>query len=163
MKKQKRSATNYSTSNIDITRLQKKVGSMLDSSIPKNILGMLATVEDTGDSLIFYKRWKLVPVEKNNYEIIDLRTDETVYSTISLFTSAMYMIYHMHKQTAYPCPKEQLIYGVDQEYYRCMENIRFYAKKSSTKDIDKLELYSARIQDSYYKLDEIKTRLSKIY
>lgn len=163
MKKQKRSATNYSTSNIDITRLQKKVGSMLDSSIPKNILGMLATVEDTGDSLIFYKRWKLVPVEKNNYEIIDLRTDEIVYSTISLFTSAMYMIYHMHKQTAYPCPKEQLIYGVDQEYYRCMENIRFYAKKSSTKDMDKLELYSARIQDSYYKLDEIKTRLSKIY
>jgi len=163
MKKQKRSATNYSTSNIDITRLQKKVGSMLDSSIPKNILGMLATVEDMGDSLIFYKRWKLVPVEKHNYEIIDLRTNETVYSMISLFTSAMYMIYHMHKQTAYPCPKEQLIYGVDQEYYRCMENIRFYAKKSSTKDMDKLELYSARIQDSYYKLDEIKTRLSKIY
>jgi hypothetical protein len=44
-----------------------------------------------------------------------------------------------------------------------MENIRFYAKRSNTKDIDKLELYSARIQDSYYKLDEIKTRLSKIY
>jgi len=163
MKKQKRSVTNYSTNKADITRLRQKVGGMLEASVPKNILGMLATLEDAGDSLIFYKRWKLVPVEKNNYEIIDLRSNETVYSTISLFTSAMYMIYHMNKTVAYPCPKEQLIYGVDQEYYRCMENIRFYAKRSNTKDIDKLELYSARIQDSYYKLDEIKTRLSKIY
>jgi hypothetical protein len=163
MKKQKRSVTSYSTNKVDVNRLQQKVGSMLDSSIPKNILGMLATVEDTGESLVFYKRWKLVPVEKNNYEIIDVWRNETVYSTISLFTSAMYMIYHMNKKVAYPCPKEQLIYGVDQEYYRCMENIRFYAKRSSTKDMEKLELYSARIQDSYYKLDEIKTRLSKIY
>jgi hypothetical protein len=163
MKKQKRSVTNYSTSKVDVNRLRQKVGSMLEASVPKNILGMLATLEDTGDGLIFYKRWKLVLVEKNNYEIIDLRSNETVYSTISLFTSAMYMIYHMNKTVAYPCPKEQLIYGVDQEYYRCMENIRFYAKRSNTKDIDKLELYSARIQDSYYKLDEIKTRLSKIY
>lgn len=163
MKKQKRSVTSYSTNKVDITRLRQKVGGMLEDSVPKNILGMLATLEDAGDSLIFYKRWKLVPVEKNNYEIIDLRSNETVYSTISLFISAMYMIYHMNKTVAYPCPKEQLIYGVDQEYYRCMENIRFYAKRSNTKDIDKLELYSARIQDSYYKLDEIKTRLSKIY
>jgi hypothetical protein len=163
MKKQKRSVTNYSTSKVDVNRLRQKVGGMLEDSVPKNILGMLATLEDAGDSLIFYKRWKLVPVEKNNYEIIDLRSNETVYSTISLFISAMYMIYHMNKTVAYPCPKEQLIYGVDQEYYRCMENIRFYAKRSNTKDIDKLELYSARIQDSYYKLDEIKTRLSKIY
>lgn len=163
MKKQKRLVTSYSTNKADITRLRQKVGGMLEASVPKNILGMLATLEDAGDSLIFYKRWKLVPVEKNNYEIIDLRSNETVYSTISLFTSAMYMIYHMNKTVAYPCPKEQLIYGVDQEYYRCMENIRFYAKRSNTKDIDKLELYSARIQDSYYKLDEIKTRLSKIY
>jgi hypothetical protein len=163
MKKQKRLVTNYSTSKVDVNRLRQKVGGMLESSVPKNILGMLATLEDAGDSLIFYKRWKLVPVEKNNYEIIDLWINETVYSKIALFTSAMYMIYHMNKQVAHPCPKEQLIYGVDQEYYRCMENIRFYAKKSSTKDMDKLELYSARIQDSYYKLDEIKTRLSKIY
>lgn len=124
---------------------------------------MLATLEDANDSLIFYKRWKLIPHEKNNYEIIDMWRNEPVYSNISLFISAMYMIYHMNKQVAYPCPKEQLIYGVDQEYYRCMENIRFYAKRSKTNDMDKLELYSARIQDSYYKLDEIKTRLSKIY
>lgn len=163
MKKQKRSVTSYSTNNADVNRLRQKVGGMLESSIPKNILGMLATLEDAGDSLVFYKRWKLVPIEKNNYEIIDLWTKETVYSTISLFTSAMYMIYHMNKQVAYPCPKEKLIYGVDQEYYRCMENIRFYAKRSNTKDMDKLELYSARIQESYYRLDEIKTRLSKIY
>lgn len=163
MKKQKRSVTSYSTNNVDITRLRQKVGGMLEASVPKNILGMLATLEDAGDSLIFYKRWKLVPVEKNNYEIIDLRSNETVYSTISLFISAMYMIYHMNKPVAHPCPKEQLIYGVDQEYYRCMENIRFYAKRSNTKDIDKLELYSARIQESYYRLAEIKTRLSKIY
>lgn len=163
MKKQKRLVTSYSTNKVDVNRLRQKVGGMLEDSVPKNILGMLATLEDAGDSLIFYKRWKLVPVEKNNYEIIDLRSNETVYSTISLFISAMYMIYHMNKTVAYPCPKEQLIYGVDQEYYRCMENIRFYAKRSNTKDIDKLELYSARIQDSYYKLDEIKTRLSKIY
>ena len=163
MKKQKQLVTSYSTSNVDITRLRQKVGDMLESSIPKNILGMLATLEDAGESLILYKRWKLVPVEKNNYQIIDLRSNETVYSTISLFTSAMYMIYHMNKTVAYPCPKEQLIYGVDQEYYRCMENIRFYAKRSSTKDMDKLELYSARIQENYCRLEEIKTRLSKIY
>ena len=163
MKKQKQSVTNYSTNKVDVPRLRQKVSGMLESSIPKNILGMLATLEDANDSLIFYKRWKLVPVEKNNYEIIDMWRNETVYSTISLFASAVYMIYYMNKQVAYPCPKEKLIYGVDQEYYRCMENIRFYAKRSSTKDMDKLELYSARIQDSYYKLDEIKTRLSKIY
>ena len=163
MKKQKRLVTSYSTNKVDVPRLRQKVSDMLESSIPKNILGMLVTLEDAGDSLVFYKRWKLVPIEKNNYEIIDLWRKETVYSTISLFTSAMYMIYHMNKKVTDSCPKEQLIYGVDQEYYRCMENIRFYAKRSSTKDMEKLELYSARIQDSYYKLDEIKTRLSKIY
>ena len=57
MKKQKRSVTSYSTSKVDINRLQEKVSSMLDSSIPKNILGMMATLEDTGESLVFYKRW----------------------------------------------------------------------------------------------------------
>lgn len=163
MKNQKRSVTNYSTGKVDVNRLQQKVGNMLESSIPKNILGMLATLEDAGDSLIFYKRWKLVPHEKNNYEIIDIIRNESVYSNIALFISALYMIFHMNKQTPYPCPKEQLIYGVDQEYYRCMENIRFYAKKSNTKNAENLELFSVKIQDSYYKLDEIKIRLSKIY
>ena len=163
MKKQKQLVTNYSTSNVNISRLQNKVSDMLDNSIPKNILGMLATLEDGGESLLFYKRWKLVPHEKNNYEIIDLNGNDSIYSGISLFTSAIYMIYHMHKNTPYPGPKEQIIYNLDQEYYRCTENIRFYAKKSKTKDVDKLDLFSIRIRDSYYRLDEIKSQLSKIY
>ena len=55
MKKQKRSVTSYSTNNVDVARLRQKVSGMLESSIPKNILGMLATLEDAGDSLVFYK------------------------------------------------------------------------------------------------------------
>jgi hypothetical protein len=133
---------------------------MLDDAIPKNILGMLSLAEDKENALVFYKRWALIVNAKNNYSVFDLLSREEVYSGISLLISAMHIIYHLHNSRA--C-KDQFIYKVDQEYLRCLENIRQYKKKMLTSDFERCLLFSSRLQDSYYRLGEIKTRLSKIY
>ena len=73
------------------------------------------------------------------------------------------MIYHLDKAAKVLKSNDRLIYALDQQYFRCLENIKLYRKKLTTADLDKSLMFSSRLQDSYYKLDEIKTQLSKIY
>lgn len=135
----------------------------MDTVMPKNILGMLLLAEDRENSLVFYKRWELQIVGKNDYAVFDLYTKEVIYSHVSLLISALHIIFNLNKPNELAGVADQHIYSLDQEYYRCMENIKFFKLKCKTKDPERLMLFSSRLQDCYYRLDDIKTRLSKIY
>ena len=124
---------------------------------------MLSLAEDKDNGLLFYKRWMLLPKEKHNYSVYDLWTKEEVYQNISLLISALHIIYHLNKPVITSNFTDQQIYAADQEYFRCLENIRFFKSKLATKDTERSLLFASRLQDSYFRLDEIKTRLSKIY
>ena len=163
MKKQKQSVTNSLVSKQDENKLLTKVTKLLEDSIPKNILGMMATAKEQEKSMLFYDRYSLVPHSKNNYEIRDTYTKEAVYSNIALFKSAINMIYCLKNGTVKSGPKDKIIYELDQEYFRCMENIKFYKQKISSVDNEILPLFLARLTDSRVRLQEIKTRLSKVY
>ncbi len=163
MKIRKQSHTNYTHGNLDASRISHKIGSLLDDAIPKTILGMLSTVEELDHGLVFYKRWELVAVNKHDYAIVDRLTKSVVYEHISLLKSALHMIYHLDKSSKIIKSNDRLIYALDQQYFRCLENIKLYRKKLTTADLDRSLMFSSRLQDSYYKLEEIKTQLSKIY
>lgn len=163
MRIRKQSHTNYTQGNLDASKMSHKIGSLLDDAIPKTILGMLSTVEELEHGLLFYKRWELVAVDKHDYAIVDRLTKSTVYEHISLLKSALHMIYHLDKAAKVLKSNDRLIYALDQQYFRCLENIKLYRKKLTTADLDRSLMFSSRLQDSYYKLDEIKTQLSKIY
>jgi len=163
MKKKKQLFINYTPDEKDANKLSKKFLELLDQSIPNNILGMLATAKEKSDTFIFYNRFILTVHEKNNYEIIDATLKKSIYSNIALFTSALYIIYYLGKPLIYHTPKDKLIYDLDQEYYRCMENIKFYLKKIKILDSEFKELYEIKLSSNRYRLDEIKTLLSKLY
>jgi hypothetical protein len=163
MKIRKQSHTNYTHGKLDASRFSHKIGSLLDDAIPKTILGMLSTVEEQEHGLLFYKRWELVAIDKHDYAIFDRLTKSTVYEHISLLKSALHMIYHLDKASRFTRSNDRLIYALDQQYFRCLENIKLYKKKLTTVDLDRSLMFSSRLQDSYYKLEEIKTQLSKIY
>jgi len=160
MNKRKQLPTNYSIGNVNPDKLTKKVSALLDNAIPKTILGMLSLAEDRENCLVFYKRWALVINNKNDYSVVDLISNEPVYTKIALLISALHIVFQLNKQTT--C-KDLQIYRADQEYYRCLENIKFYKAKLNTADLDKKILLAARLQDSIFRLEEIKTRLSKTY
>jgi hypothetical protein len=160
MKKHKQLPTNYSIGNVNPKKLTKKVSALLDNAVPNTILGMLSLAEDRDNSLVFYKRWALVINNKNDYSIVDLITKEPVYSHISLLISALHIVFQLNKNKT--C-KDQQIYMADQAYYRCLEDIKLYKAKLNTGDLDKKILFAARLQDSVFRLEEIKTRLSKTY
>lgn len=163
MKKIKQLPTNYSLGNVDTVKLSRKVGSLLENAIPKTVLGMLSLAEDKENGLLFYKRWMLLPKEKHNYSVYDTWAKEEVYQNISLLISALHIIYHLNKPVLTSNFTDQQIYNVDQEYFRCLENIKFFKAKIASKDAERSLLFASRLQNSYYRLDEIKTRLSKIY
>ena len=163
MKKQKQLFINYIPDEQDTLKLSKKFTELLEEVIPNNIIGMLATAKEKSDSLVFYNRFKLHAYERNNYEIVDMVAKRVVYSKIALFISALYIIYYLNKPLFHSAPKDQLIYDLDQEYYRCMENIKFYMKKSKANNKETVELYSIKLSQNKQRLDEIKTLLSKIY
>ena len=157
------SFTDYSVDKQEATRLSSKVSQLLDDAMPKSIMGMIASAQDSDKSIIFYNRWELCPVDKNDYTIIDRYTKEPVFEHISLFVSALHIIWHLHKSAKLLASNEKLIYQADQEYYRCVENIKFYKKKVSSADVENLPIFLARLEDSRLRLQEIKSILSKIY
>ena len=162
MKKQKQLFINYTPDERDAIRLSKKFTELLEDAIPDNIIGMIATAREKSDSLIFYNRFKLQAIERNNYEIVDMVSHRLVYSKIALFLSALYIIYHLNTPVFHSAPKDKLIYDLDQEYYRCMENIKFYLLKTKNKN-NLWELYDIKLSQNRQRLGEIKTLLSKIY
>lgn len=163
MKKQKQLFINYKPDERETLKLSKKFTELLEDAIPNNIIGMLATVEEKSDSLVFYKRFKLQACERNDYSIVDLPAKKILYSNISLFVSALHMIYYLSRPLTHAFPKYELIYDLDQEYYRCMENTRFYLKKQKTTNHELQELYNIKLSQNRHRLGEIKTLLSKIY
>lgn len=163
MKIQKQWSTNYTPNNLDAAKISHKISSLLDNAVPKNMLGMLSTAEEHEDGLVFYKRWKLQLVDKHDYSIVDLYSKTTVYEHVALLISALHIIFYVNKSPNYASARDKLIYSLDQEYFRCLENIKQFKRKSLTADTDRHLMFSSRLQHSYYKLEEIKTQLSKIY
>lgn len=163
MRIRKQSHTNYTPDKLDASKISHKIGSLIDDAVPKTILGMISTVEELEHGLLFYKRWELQPINKHDYAIFDRVSKSIIYEHISLFRSALHIIYHLNKSSRVTASNEKLIYALDQQYFRCLENIKLYKKKVVTADLDRSLMFSSRLQDSYYKLEEIKTQLSKIY
>jgi hypothetical protein len=163
MKKTKQLSTNYSVDKKGATKLSLKVAAMLDDAIPTNILGMLVTMKEQEHSLIFYDRYSLNVCNKNDYSIIDLYTKEAVFENIALFSSAVHIIFALNKGVYTSAPKEKLIYELDQEYFRCLENIKFYRQKMNSVNSELIPLFADRLTDAKARLVETKTKLSKTY
>jgi hypothetical protein len=60
-------------------------------------------------------------------------------------------------------PQEDLIYELDQEYFRCLENIKFYRQKMNSVNPELIPLFADRLTDAKARLEETKTKLSKTY
>ena len=163
MKKTKQLSTNYSVDKKGADRLSSKVAAMLDDAIPSNILGMLVTMKEQERCLVFYDRYSLNVRSKNDYSIVDLYTKEAVFEKIALFASALHIIFALHKGVHASAPKEDMIYELDQEYFRCLENIKFYRQKMNSVNPELSALFADRLTDAKARLEETKTKLSKTY
>lgn len=162
MKNPRRSLTTYPKDNKSINGIVTKVSKLLDAIVPNSIIGMMALAVEQGNSLIFYNRWALVLHGKNDYEVYDVYTKNSVYKNIALFTSALNIIFNLHKSAKRGRSIDNIIYSLDQEYYRCLEDIRILNKKVLSNK-GNVELNAIRLVDRQHKLFEIKTQLSKIY
>lgn len=162
MTKQKRLPTNYPLDKKTANRITGQIEKLIDDFTPKSVLGMLALAVEQDNSIVFYNRWALRPIEKQNYEIYDLLAKTTVYKNIALFSSALNIIFNLNRPIRSSSSKDTIIYNLDQEYYRCVEDIRILNKKLSLKTSN-VELNSVKLIDKQHRLAEIKTRLSKIY
>jgi len=163
MKKQKQLSTNYSIDKKGAEKLSSKVAAMLDDAIPTNILGMMLTIKEQERCLVFYDRYSLNVRTKNDYFIEDLYTNEVVYNNIALFASALHIIFCLNKGVYKSSPQEDLIYELDQEYFRCLENIKFYRQKMNSVNPELIPLFADRLTDAKARLEETKTKLSKTY
>lgn len=163
MKKNKQLSTNYSVDKKGATKLSSKVAAMLDDAIPTNILGMLVTMKEQERCLVFYDRYSLNVRNKNDYSIIDLYTKDIVFENIALFSSALHIIFSLNKGAHHSAPKEDIIYELDQEYFRCLENIKFYRQKINSVNTELVPLFADRLTDAKARLEETKTKLSKTY
>ena len=156
-------STNYSVDKKGATKLSSKVAEMLDRAIPTNILGMLATMKEQQESLVFYGRYSLHVRSRNDYSIIDLYTKDAVFEHVALFSSALHIIFALNKSVHKSAPKEDMIYELDQEYFRCLENIKFYRQKMNSVNRELIPLFADRLSDAKVRLEETKTKLSKTY
>ena len=163
MKKNKQLSTNYSIDKKGADRLSSKVAAMLDDAIPTNILGMMVTMQEHERSLVFYDRYSLTVYKKNDYSVIDLYTKEAVYENVALFSSALHIIFCLNKGVHKSAPQEDMIYELDQEYFRCLENIKFYRQKMNSVNSELVPLFADRLTDAKARLTETKTKLSKTY
>ena len=163
MKKHKPLSINYSIDKKGADKLSSKVAALLDDAIPTNILGMLVTMKEQERSLVFYDRYSLNVRKKNDYSIIDLYTKEIVYDKIALFSSALHIIFCLNKGVYKAAPQEDMIYELDQEYFRCLENIKFYRQKMNSVNPELIPLFADRLSDAKARLEETKTKLSKTY
>lgn len=160
--KKKKSYTNSSKDKIDTKRLSKQVAQLLNDSAPKDIMGMLALARELDDGLLFEYRWKLGVIDRNDYYIEDTRSNTIVYDHIALFENAVKMVWYLTKPIKTPCPVDKIIYTLDQEYYRCMEDIKHYRARK-TENLELRDLFTMRLEQSMYRLHDIKTEISKIY
>lgn len=163
MKKHNKSRTPYlKDKKLDPQMLSQQVAKLLEDSVPKNILGMLATARELSDCIVITDRWKLGVVDKNDYFIQDLRSGDKVYENIALFSNAVNMIWYLTRPVRTARPMDQVIFALDQEYYRCLEDVKHYmTRRTDNRELS--ELFSIRLEQSRYRLQDIKTEISKIY
>lgn len=163
MKKHNKSRTPYlKDKKLDPQMLSQQVAKLLEDSVPKNILGMLATARELSDCIVITDRWKLGVVDKNDYFIQDLRSGDKVYENIALFSNAVNMIWYLTRPIRTARPMDQVIFALDQEYYRCLEDVKHYmTRRTDNRELS--ELFSIRLEQSRYRLQDIKTEISKIY
>lgn len=162
MKKPKKLATVFTGDKRDSARYLNKIRDLIRPALPRNILGMLASAQEQGNHLVFNKRWCLGAEGKNNYYIYDLRSGEIEYKNIALFSSAIKILWHLNRSQKHRNFADRLIYSLDQKYYRCLEDIKFFKSKISKKS-DKNELYVHRLSAAKQRLLDIKNEISKIY
>ena len=162
MKKHKQSNTAYIKDKREVNKLSDKIAKLLEDSVPKNLLGMLATAKENEDSLTFYDRWQLIVHGKNDYAIYDKKFGDIVYNHIALFSSVVNIIFHLNNKITGPSPLDKTFYELDQEYYRCLEDIKFYRAKKKTKDTELSTLFSIRLIDRHQRLEDVKMKLSKL-
>lgn len=162
MKKQKKQNTASNREKIDTKLLSKQVSRLIDDAVPKDMHGMLALAVETDDGLILNKRWKLSAVDRNDYFVVDLYSGEKVYENIALFSNAIQIIWYLGKPITKPFLMDKVIYELDQEYYRCLEDIKYYNSKV-TSNPELRDLFDIRLGQSKYRLLDIKKEISKIY
>lgn len=162
MKKPKKSPTVSLRDKQTSVAYSNKIKDLINDTLPKNILGMLASANERENSLIFSNRWQLIPHGKNDYAIFDLYTGETAYEHIALFSSAVKILWFIDQPLGKAVNTDRVIYSLDQEYYRCLKDIKFFKSKLASKT-EKYELYEDRLSQFRYRLEDIKTEISKIY
>lgn len=164
MKKQNQLYTNSSASNIDETQLLTKITKMLNDSVPKSLLGMLATAKKMEDgSIEFYNRYRLHVICKNNFKVVDNLTNDVAYDNIALFSNAVHIIYSMSRNVTFKsAPKEKVIFGLDQEYGRCLSNAQLFSYKVKNSMKEQQMIYADKLSDSICRLQEIKNKLFKV-
>jgi hypothetical protein len=162
MKNLRRSVTAYPKDAKSVDTIVTKVSKLLDAVVPNSIVGMIALAVEQENSLIFYNRWALVLHNKNDYEIYDLYTKNSIYKNVALFTSALNIIFNLQKFTKKGRSIDKIIYSLDQQYYRCLEDIRVLNKKVLSNK-GNVELNEMKLLDRQHRLHEIKTQLSKVY
>jgi hypothetical protein len=162
MKKTKKLDTVSSRDKIDTKLLSKQVSKLIEESAPKNILGLLALGVNDETGVILGNRWRLSAVDKNDYFIIDLKSGDVVYEHIALLANALNIIWWLSKPITSPKQKDRIIYELDQEYYRCLEDVKYYRAKKA-KDPELQELFAIRLGQSKFRLQDIKNEISKIY
>ena len=164
MMKQKQLPINSVKNTNDESRVLKKLDGIISDSMPKGILGMLLTATESADGkkMIFANRYHLIAVEKNYYDIYDSYSDTVIFPHVAMLSSAVNIIYNVNKRYNNGA-KEFMIYALDQQYYRCMEDIKIYKYRLKTADLDRQIMFSARLTDSRFRLDELKLQLSKIF
>lgn len=162
MKKTKKLDTASIRDKIDTSLLTKQVSKLIDDAVPKNILGLLALGVDDATGVILAKRYKLSAVDRNDYFIVDIKSGDIIYEHIALLSSALNIIWWLSNPITSPKQKDKIIYELDQEYYRCLEDIRYYRAKTA-KDTELQELFNIRLGQAKFRLQDIKTEISKIY
>jgi hypothetical protein len=138
------------------------VSKLIEEAVPKNIIGLLALAVDDDTGVILAKRYKLSAVDKNDYFIIDIQSGDVIYEHIALLSSALNIVWWLTKPITSPKQKDKIIYELDQEYYRCLEDIRYYREKTA-KDTELQDLFNIRLSQAKFRLQDIKTEISKIY
>lgn len=162
MKKTTKYFTASLNDKLDSNKYSIKFKELISESLPNNIHGMLASATEHNDTLVFFKRWHLGASGKNDYYIYDSASGEFAYKNIALLSSAVKMLWYMNKPFGRSVCTDRIIYSLDQEYFRCLEDIKFFKSKISSKP-ENLELYQHRLSQSRHRLDDIKTEISKIY
>lgn len=159
MKKPRPLFTNFSKNNQQ--KLVEKMKSLVDKSLPKNVMGMLATAKrlDDNKSILLYNRYLLISEGMHDYTIFDTKLKVVLYNRITLFSSAINIIFNLNRNYA----KEKQIYSLDQEYMRCVVNIQNYKYHIKRSSAERAIHFANRLSCDEHRLAYLKDQLNKVF